>query len=209
MNHASQHHSTSSLEADPGLELGAPLPDAARPLLPTGLRNLLGALSRRYRDEVDALLAARQERQRRFDAGELPDFPEETRDIREGDWKVARIPEDLRNRRVEITGPVDRKMIINALNSGAMVFMADFEDSSTPSWDNMISGQVNLQDAVRGTIEFTADSGKQYRLEPDPAVLIVRPRGWHLDESMCASTDALSPAGCLTRRFFSTTTPPR
>jgi len=202
MNHASQHHSTSSLEADPGLELGAPLPDAARPLLPTGLRNLLGALSRRCRDEVDALLAARQERQRRFDAGELPDFPEETRDIREGDWKVARIPEDLRDRRVEITGPVDRKMIINALNSGAMVFMADFEDSSTPTWDNMISGQVNLHDAVRGTIEFTADSGKQYRLEPDPAVLIVRPRGWHLDEKHVRVDGRAVPGGMFDAAVF-------
>ncbi|NBD95994.1 MAG: malate synthase A [Gammaproteobacteria bacterium] len=181
MNKQSQHHDT----VDPGkgdIELTRELPAEAKPLFSKGLRKLLSRLAERYRGRVDGLLEARRTLQARLDAGAVPRFPEETADIREADWKVAPIPKDLRDRRVEITGPVDRKMIINALNSGAKVFMADFEDSSTPSWRNMIDGQVNLFDAVRRSIEFTADNGKHYRLEPDPAVLIVRPRGWHLDE---------------------------
>jgi malate synthase len=182
MNHSSQHYPNDDLTAVERAELVAGLPEGASHLFPNALLRLLASLSRTYRGEVDRLLAARAERQRAFDAGELPDFPEETRAIREGDWKVAPIPGDLRDRRVEITGPVDRKMIINALNSGAKVFMADFEDSSTPTWNNMIDGQVNLADAVRRTIEFTAPNGKEYRLGRNPAVLIVRPRGWHLDE---------------------------
>ncbi|SFN38622.1 malate synthase A [Dokdonella immobilis] len=128
------------------------------------------------------LLRARKSRQARFDAGELPDFPEHTRGIRESEWTVAPIPPALLDRRVEITGPVDRKMIINALNSGARVFMADFEDSTSPTWDNLIDGQVNLADAVAGTIDYASPDGRHYTLRPDPAVLIVRPRGWHLDE---------------------------
>ena len=125
----------------------------------------------------------RAERQKRFDAGELPDFLIETRAIREGDWKVAPIPADLLDRRVEITGPVDRKMIVNALNSGAKVFMADFEDASSPAFANMIEGQANLLDLWNGRIDFTdAASGKLYAVKPNPAALMVRPRGWHLDE---------------------------
>jgi malate synthase len=181
MNKQSQHHDPEQA-GNGGLELTRELPAEAKPLFSNGLRRLLARLAERYRDRVDHLLAARQELQARLDAGAVPHFPAETADIRESDWKVAPIPHDLRDRRVEITGPVDRKMIINALNSGAKVFMADFEDSSTPSWENMIDGQVNLFDAVRRSIEFTADNGKHYRLNPDPAVLIVRPRGWHLDE---------------------------
>ena len=127
------------------------------------------------------LLAAREERKKRLDAGELPDFLPETREIRESDWTVAAIPDDLRDRRVEITGPVDRKMIINALNSGANVFMADFEDATAPTWENCIQGQLNLIDAVRRTITFSSGE-KQYRLNDKTAVLLVRPRGWHLDE---------------------------
>ena len=142
----------------------------------------MGTLGHRFRTPVDRLLEARADVQQRLDEGGIPDFPEATREIRESDWQVAEIPADLRDRRVEITGPVDRKMIINALNSGARVFMADFEDSSTPSWDNMMHGQQNLHDAVRGSIDFTADNGKRYALGDDPAVLIARPRGWHLDE---------------------------
>jgi malate synthase len=182
MNHSSQQYPNDKLTSNDRAELVAGLPDGAAHLFPNELRRLLASLSRRYRGEVDRLLEARAERQRAFDAGEVPDFPAETREIREGDWKVAPIPEDLRDRRVEITGPVDRKMIINALNSGAKVFMADFEDSTTPSWVNMVDGQVNLHDAVRRTIDFTAPNGKEYRLAKNPAVLIVRPRGWHLDE---------------------------
>jgi malate synthase len=137
-------------------------------------------------DRFDArrkhLLENRAIRQQAIDAGKLPDFLPETEGIRKADWKVAPIPNDLQDRRVEITGPVDRKMIINALNSGANVFMADFEDSNSPTWDNNLSGQVNLRDAVRGDIRYTSPEGKEYALGPNPAVLLVRPRGWHLEE---------------------------
>ncbi|HET8797266.1 MAG TPA: malate synthase A, partial [Thermoanaerobaculia bacterium] len=127
------------------------------------------------------LLARREERKQRLDAGELPDFLPDTREIRESDWTVAPIPDDLRDRRVEITGPVDKKLIINALNSGANVFMADFEDANSPTWENCIEGQRNLFDAVRRTITF--DSGaKKYALQEKTAALLVRPRGWHLVE---------------------------
>ena len=155
----------------------------------------MGTLGHRFRTPVDRLLEARADVQQRLDEGGIPDFPEETREIRESDWQVAEIPVDLRDRRVEITGPVDRKMIINALNSGARVFMADFEDSSTPSWDNMMHGQQNLHDAVRGSIDFTADNGKRYALGDDPAVLIARPRGWHLDEKHVEVEGRPIPAG--------------
>jgi malate synthase len=140
-------------------------------------------LQRRFNETRKRLLALRKERQKRFDAGETPDFLTETRHIREGDWKVAPIPADLLDRRVEITGPVDRKMIVNALNSGAKVFMADFEDASSPVWANMVEGQINLRDRWAGKIDFTdATSGKAYKLKDKPAVLIIRPRGWHLPE---------------------------
>ncbi len=128
------------------------------------------------------LLAAREARKARLDAGELPDFLPETREIRESDWTVAPIPHDLRDRRVEITGPVDRKMIINALNSGANVFMADFEDANSPTWTNCIEGQLNLRDAVRRTIAFESGT-RQYKLNDTIATLLVRPRGWHLVEA--------------------------
>jgi malate synthase len=145
--------------------------------------DLLVDLHRRFDGTRQQLLAARRARQKRFDAGELPDFRADTRAIREGDWKVAAVPAALQDRRVEITGPVDRKMIINALNSEAKVFMADFEDSSSPTWANMIEGQANLRDAVAGDIAFSAENGKHYALREDAStVLIVRPRGWHLDE---------------------------
>ena len=183
MNQSSQQHPSDSLRHDgPPPEFNAELPAAARPLFSTGMLNLLGLLGARYRARVDELLAARRERQQAFNAGEVPDFDPDTAAIRNGDWRVAPIPADLRDRRVEITGPVDRKMIINALNSGARVFMADCEDSSTPTWENMVEGQVNLHDAVKRTIELTQPDGKHYALKDDPAVLIVRPRGWHLDE---------------------------
>jgi malate synthase len=128
------------------------------------------------------LLEARRQRQACYDAGVLPDFRPDTREIRQGDWTVAPIPAALQDRRVEITGPVERKMIINALNSGAKVFMADFEDSSAPSFANQLDGQRNLRDAVDGTLEYRAPEGKHYRVGPHPAVLVVRPRGWHLPE---------------------------
>ncbi len=128
------------------------------------------------------LLSKRSSRQKEIDDGHLPDFLPDTEHIRLGDWKVGPIPHDLMDRRVEITGPVERKMIINALNSGVKVFMADFEDSNSPSWKNTINGQINLIDAVRRTIAFTNANGKHYALKDDTATLMVRPRGWHLNE---------------------------
>lgn len=142
----------------------------------------LAKLSRAFRDRRDQLLARRQERQAELDAGHFPDFLTETAHIRAGDWRVAPLPPDIHDRRVEITGPTDRKMVINALNSGASVFMADFEDANAPTWENMVEGQINLRDAVRRTITFTNEQGKLYRLNEKTAVLFVRPRGWHLDE---------------------------
>jgi malate synthase len=127
-------------------------------------------------------LNARYERQARFDAGELPDFLESTRHVREGDWSIAPPPGDLRDRRVEITGPVDRKMVINALNSGARVFMADFEDANSPTWENVMVGHANLIDAIERTIEFSGPDGRIYRLHDEVATLLVRPRGWHLHD---------------------------
>jgi malate synthase len=129
-----------------------------------------------------ALLENRVKVQEEIDKGKLPDFFPETENIRNSDWTVDPVPADIQDRRVEITGPVDRKMIINALNSGAKVFMADFEDSNTPSWTNNIQGQINLQDAIRRTISFTSKQGKEYKLNPKVAVLMVRPRGWHMTE---------------------------
>lgn len=141
----------------------------------------VASLHERFNPERLARLAARADRQQRIDAGEMPDFLPETEGVRSGNWHIAPIPADLENRRVEITGPVDRKMIINALNSGAKVFMADFEDANSPTWANVIEGQVNLTDAVRGTIRLE-QGDKVYELGTDPATLMVRPRGWHLLE---------------------------
>ena len=141
----------------------------------------LTELERRFGPRRRELLAARQERAQRLRDGELPDFLPETKDVREGDWRVAPVPAELQDRRVEITGPVDRKMVINALNSGAKMFMADFEDSNSPTWQNCIEGQVNLTDALERTISL--DTGeKQYALNEETATLLVRPRGWHLEE---------------------------
>jgi malate synthase len=142
----------------------------------------LSKLSARFEQRRQELLARRRTVQQKLDDGWKPDFLPETAEVREGTWRVAPIPKDLEDRRVEITGPVDRKMIINALNSGANVFMADFEDSNSPTWTNNIEGQQNLRDAARGTIEYVSPEGKQYRLGPKPATLVVRPRGWHLNE---------------------------
>lgn len=144
---------------------------------------LLESLCREFADEVPALLAKRKDKQARIDKGSLPDFLPETRAIRDGAWQIRGIPDDLLDRRVEITGPVERKMVINALNANAKVFMADFEDSLAPSWEKVVEGQINLRDAVRGDIEYTAPgTGKHYKLGPNPAVLICRVRGLHLKE---------------------------
>jgi len=164
-----------------GVELRGPLDERQREVFSNGALELVADLVRRFAWRVDELLARRRERQARFDAGERPDFLVETAHIRASEWTVAPLPPDLLDRRVEITGPVERKMIINALNSGASVFMADFEDSNSPTWENNAQGQVNLCDAVRRTIEYTApETRKRYRLNENTAVLLVRPRGWHL-----------------------------
>jgi malate synthase len=143
--------------------------------------DFVAALQREFGSTRQDLLRRRAERQAELTAGALPDFLQETREIREGKWSVAAVPEPLQDRRVEITGPVDRKMVINALNSGARVFMADFEDANSPTWQNCIEGQANLLDAVRRTIELTT-AEKSYRLKEETAELLVRPRGWHLPE---------------------------
>jgi malate synthase len=139
-------------------------------------------LTRRFRPRIDELLERRRAAQARYNAGARPDFLNETAAVRNGDWKVGAVPADLQDRRVEITGPVDRKMIINALNSGANVFMADFEDANSPTWANLVGGQANLMDAVRRTITYESDAGKRYTLKPPLATLMVRPRGFHLPE---------------------------
>ncbi len=165
------------------IEILGPITGRAKEILTPDALQFLGGLHRRFNPRRLELLAARITRQARFDAGEKPDFLVETQAIRDGDWRVAPIPADLQDRRVEITGPVDRKMIINALNSGAKVFMADFEDATSPTWGNLIDGQVNLKDRWSGGLDFTDPvSGKAYALGPTPAVLMVRPRGWHLAE---------------------------
>jgi malate synthase len=158
-----------------------PTPSQSKILTPEAVE-FLQALHARFEPTRQQRLKERVERQARLDAGEKPKFLDSTREIREADWKVAPIPADLRERRVEITGPTDRKMVINALNSGASVFMADFEDSNSPTWENCIEGQRHLFDAVRRTIEFKSPEGKEYKLNPKTAVLFVRPRGWHLNE---------------------------
>src|SRR5216117_2408315 len=143
--------------------------------------DFIAKLHRQFEPRREELLARRAARQREFDDGRLPDFLPETRQVRENDWKIAAQPKDMLDRRVEITGPTDRKMVINALNSGASTFMADFEDANCPTWFNMVDGQINLRDAVRRTI--TLEQGaKRYQLRDETAVLIPRPRGWHLDE---------------------------
>ncbi|HEU4517610.1 MAG TPA: hypothetical protein VFR77_09935, partial [Steroidobacteraceae bacterium] len=139
-------------------------------------------LADRFSGERSRLLARRATQQGEYDAGRLPDFPPETIELRAADWRVGAIPRDLRDRRVEITGPPERKMVINALNSGANVFMADFEDSLSPTWANLVDGQANLMRAVRRELTHTTPEGKAYRLKDDTAVLVVRPRGWHLPE---------------------------
>jgi malate synthase len=163
------------------MEISGPILPEYRRILTAEALAFLDALCRKFEPRRRELLAARAARQQEFDAGRMPDFLAKTKSIRDSDWKVADQPRDLQDRRVEITGPTDRKMVINALNSGASAFMADLEDANCPTWDNMVSGQANLLDAVVGTISFE-QSGKRYRLDEKHAVLIPRPRGWHLEE---------------------------
>jgi malate synthase len=161
--------------------LGEITPAFSEILTPEALA-FVAKLQRQFGTRRQQCLEHRQERQTRLHQGEGLDFLPETKQIREGDWKCAPIPSDIQDRRVEITGPTDRKMVINALNSGAKIFMADFEDANAPTWRNMVEGQINLRDAIRGTIHFTNPEGKKYKLNEQVAVLMPRPRGWHLPE---------------------------
>ncbi|MDN3610850.1 malate synthase A [Vibrio ostreicida] len=165
------------------LEITGPLLPDQQAIFPAQAQTFLSYLCAKFAKKVDGLLCDREGQQAKVDEGQLPDFLEETRDIREGSWKILGIPLDLQDRRVEITGPTDRKMVINALNANVKVFMADFEDSMSPAWDKVLDGQINLRDAVDGNINYTNPvSGKQYKLKDDPAVLICRVRGLHLKE---------------------------
>lgn len=165
-----------------GIEIRGPVTEAYTEILTREALRFVASLAREFEPRRQELLARRVVRQRELDAGKMPDFLKETAATRQAEWRVAPIPKDLLDRRVEITGPVDRKMIINALNSGASVFMADFEDSNSPTWRNNVEGQFNVRDAVNGTIQFESPEGKKYRLNEKIATLMVRPRGWHLNE---------------------------
>lgn len=169
-------------ELPAGIEVNGPLGSRFAEILQPEAVEFVATLQRRFNAQREELLQRRAERQTRFDKGELPAFLPETENIRTSEWSVAAAPDDLQKRRVEITGPVERKMLINALNSGASVFMADIEDALSPTWENVIAGQVNLKDAVRRTIEFQNPDGRQYRLNETTATIVVRPRGWHLVE---------------------------
>jgi malate synthase len=188
---------STSLEKVSGVAINGKLGPRYEEILNAGALAFLADLHRAFDKRRRELLARRAERQSRFDAGDIPDFLEETRALRESDWRVATIPNDLLDRRVEITGPVDRKMIVNALNSGAKVFMADFEDATAPLFENIIEGQINLKDRWDNKIDFTdSTSGKAYKLSAQPAVLMVRPRGWHLPERHM-SVDGQEMSGAL------------
>jgi malate synthase len=187
-------HTRATLRSTAGIEI----PDHINPeyaeILSEDALAFVTELVELFAPRIRELLALRQQRQSDMDRGILPGFPAETDAIRRDDWKAAPLPEELLDRRVEITGSVDRKMIINALNSGANVFMADFEDASSPTWDVIMQGQVNLRDAVNRRIDFTAENGKQYRLQDHIAVLFVRPRGWHLPEAHARLHGSAVPA---------------
>ena len=165
-----------------GLEIKGRVTKEYQEILTPDALEFVAKLARNFGGRRESLLAQRADRQAQLDAGEMPDFLPSTEEVRNGSWSGPSIPADLQDRRVEITGPVDRKMIINALNSGAKVFMADFEDANSPTWDNAIQGHINLRDAINGTISFASPEGKQYRLNDKVATIMVRPRGWHLFE---------------------------
>lgn len=165
-----------------GIQLLAPVTPAFAEILTPDALAFVAKLQRTFGRRREECLQRRQDGQARLNRGETLDFLPETKSIRDGDWTCAPIPAEIRDRRVEITGPTDRKMIINALNSGAKIFMADFEDANSPTWNNMVDGQINLRDAIQGTIRFTNPEGKEYKLNEQVAVLMPRPRGWHLVE---------------------------
>ena len=172
----------STADLPQGVEVRGEITPAFAEILTPDALTFVAKLQRAFGAQRAECLRRRSDRQAALDAGRSLDFLPETKHIREGDWKCALIPDDLRDRRVEITGPTDRKMVINALNSGAKVFMADFEDANAPKWTNMIEGQINVRDAIRRTIRFTSPEGKEYRLKEKVAVMMPRPRGWHLAE---------------------------
>jgi malate synthase len=165
-----------------GLEIRGPMHEGFDEILSPDACRFLAGLVEKFGARREELLARRVERQREIDAGKLPGFLPETAAIREGSWKVAPVPPDLLDRRTEITGPVDRKMAINALNSGAQCWMADFEDANSPTWENVMQGQINMRDAARRTIAYTSPEGKRYALKDKVAVVLARPRGWHMEE---------------------------
>ncbi|HLV37668.1 MAG TPA: malate synthase A [Spirillospora sp.] len=185
-----------------GVEItGSVTPEFAEILTPEAVA-FVAKLAREFTGRRDELLQRRRERQAAIDAGAMLDFLPETKHIRESDWKVAPIPADLQDRRTEITGPTDRKMVINALNSGAKVFMADFEDANSPTWFNMVDGQINMRDAVRRTITFTNPDGRFYQLNEQTATLLVRPRGWHLNEKHFIVDGKAVPGGLFDFGLF-------
>ena len=169
---------------DPNIEIkiSVPLTNEMGELLTPEALEFASLLHKTFNPIRLELLDQRKKRQSEINSGHMPDFLSETEHIRQGDWKISPIPHDLQDRRVEITGPIDRKMIINALNSNVKIFMADFEDSNSPTWENIINGQINLRDAINRTISFTNPNGKHYELKNNTATLMVRPRGWHLHE---------------------------
>ena len=179
-----------------GVRVTGRISSAVADILSPEALGFVAKLARKFEGRRRELMAARARRQQDFDAGRLPDFLPDTAHIRSTDWKIGPVPHDLLDRRVEITGPTERKMVINALNSGANVFMADFEDSNTPTWENMVEGQVNLRDAVAGTITYTSPEGRRYETGDRPATLLVRPRGWHLMEQH-VEIDGTPVAGAL------------
>jgi malate synthase len=186
-----------------GVTVTGPVPKEAEGILTPEAMGLVALLTRELRGRHAGLMEARKARQQEFDAGRMPDFLPETRHVRETDWQVAPAPADLQDRRVEITGPsADRKMVINALNSGAQVSMADFEDSQSPTWRNTIQGQVNVRDAIAGTIAYESPDGKRYALKEKTATLMVRPRGWHLPEKHVHIDGKPIPAGLLDFGLF-------
>ena len=180
----------------PGVAITADIKPECQSILTAEAIDFLADLARNFSARRDELLGARETRQAAIDSGELPDFLPETAPIRDDpSWRVDPPPPDLQDRRVEITGPTDRKMVINALNCGAKVFMADFEDANAPSWDNMLSGQINLRDAIDRSVTFTNPDGRLYQLNEETATLLVRPRGWHLDERHFLVDGAPIPGG--------------
>jgi malate synthase len=191
----------STLPLPQGMQITAEIRPGFDTILTSEALEFVAKLHRTFEPRRQALLKARADRTRQLDAGERPGFLPESQSIRESDWTIAPLPKDLECRRVEITGPVDRKMIINALNSGADSFMADFEDSNAPSWDNQITGQLNLMEAVRRTISLE-QNGKLYELHEKTATLIVRPRGWHLDEKHVSVDDQRVSGGIFDFALF-------